>query len=343
MTDALPTADEKSALNDYDYTNYARDGFMGPLTILTPEGAQLALEEVMEENRRNPLSEKSNRFKLHLFLPRVAAIAFHPTLVAAVRKALYPQWQPENCQQDSGPIPPPVLLWSSDINLKEPLSPGYFAPHQDSTYAGLEPATDCLTAWIALSDRVGIEKGCLSFYEGSHRWGQIEHIMCTRNAGSYANNDEVSRDDNNMLSLGQYISKERLEQENGLPPRAIPLRGGQATLHSFRCVHSSGPNRSKGGPRVGLALRFIAEHVRLTKPVREMATLISPTLNDDDDSKGIAERTTFHAHPSFDWEPHLTLPYSDKDEIEQGRYLREEAMRREEANYFQLQKVPGRS
>jgi len=127
-------------------------------------------------------SSKNNRFKLHLTLPEISIIAHHPVLVQAVQQALNS---------------PNMWLWSSDINIKQPNSKGYFAPHQDATYAGLKPSSICLTAWIALSDPVGEQEGCLSFYPVSHKCQQLPH------------HNKVCPD--NLLSLGQYIADKDLK------------------------------------------------------------------------------------------------------------------------------------
>ena len=125
-------------------SDFERDGFVGPLDILSADEAREALAAV-----ENELSKDSNRFKLHLLIPKLSQIAHHPILVAAVQKALKSK---------------DILLWSSDINQKPPSSAGFFAPHQDATYAGLAPSSKCLTAWIAFSSPVGELEGCLSFY-----------------------------------------------------------------------------------------------------------------------------------------------------------------------------------
>lgn len=302
------------------HSSFLEKGYAGPLSILSSEESKEALSEVLSElhpeTTRSAQTTKTSatqtnadppiRFKLHLILPALARIAHHPKLINAVQQALGS---------------PDILLWSSDVNIKPANSAGVFLPHQDSTYAGLQPASRVLTAWVALSDPVGITEGCLSFYPGSHRCGQLPH--------------ETSKDDskdanpgNNMLSLGQFISKDVLENNlNKVKQGPIPveLRCGQASLHSFHCVHASGPNSSPRGPRVGFALRYMTADVRQTKPTQEMATRIAGT------------RHLSH----FDFEDALPLdseslanPQVMASAVKRGREIRREAIRREEANYF---------
>lgn len=256
-------------------------GFVGPLDILSRDEATRALEQVRRE-----LAQGTSRCKLHLILPAVDRIAHHPKLVAAVREALGAE---------------EVWLWSSDVNTKEG-GRCFFAPHQDATFAGLSPSSRCLTAWVALSDPVGAREGCLSFYPASHRRGPLPHAR--------------KKDENNMLVLGQYIDAAILETLEA--PMSVPLRGGQATLHSFECVHASGANASPEA-RVGLALRYMTADVEQTKPNREMATWICG---------GSPAGTS-----GFDREPRLS-PHPTEEEVERGRRAQREAIEREDSNYF---------
>ena len=99
---------------------------------------------------------------------------------------------------------------------------------------------------------------------------------------------------------------------------AVPLRGGQATIHNFLTIHESGPNQSTTKPRIGLALRYMAATVRQTGRVRESVTLISGHPQ----------------HDGFDLEPILP-PNPTPNDIRRGKQVHDEAMRREAENYFQ--------
>jgi ectoine hydroxylase-related dioxygenase (phytanoyl-CoA dioxygenase family) len=241
------------------------------------------------------------RFKPHLHLVFVNRIVHHPALISAVQQVL----QTKN-----------LLLWSCDFNIKYPETEAWYPPHQDATYAGLHPTNQCVTAWVALSDPVSDKEGCLIFWKGSHRLGQLPH------------EENVSKDNNNLLSRGQRITStpdEQLRLDDGdenssRSPQlvSIPLRGGEATLHNFYTIHKSGPNRSKY-PRVGLALRYIDAAVRQTGSVRESVTLVS--------GKTI--------HDGFDLEPILPIDGSaTSEDIQRGKEAHRDSMQRESANYF---------
>ena len=77
-----------------------------------------------------------------------------------------------------------------------------------------------------------------------------------------------------MLALKQFIPQSHLDSLAGQRVR-LELEPGEASLHAWRTVHSSGPNMSDQ-ERVGLAIRFMTDEVRNTKAVvRERATLVS--------------------------------------------------------------------
>lgn len=149
----------------------------------------------------------------------------HPKLVEAVKTFLGSE---------------DILVWSCDLNVKKAGTKGFFSWHQDSTYAGLEPASQVLTAWVAVSDAKA-ESGCLRFLAKTHR-EQLEH--------------EETRSEDNMLAFGQTVKDKKLLGE--LTPKAVTaeLEAGQASFHGFRCVHASGANEA-GYDRVGLAVRYL--------------------------------------------------------------------------------------
>jgi ectoine hydroxylase-related dioxygenase (phytanoyl-CoA dioxygenase family) len=359
------------------------NGFVGPIDVLTQEEAHAALLEVVIElnidgidfynkqkkayyccessklsstNNNNSsnntcnnvyhinVSNDRSRFKLHLILPTLDKIAHHPKIISMVRE----------CLGNSNNL----LLWSSDINIKPPNSKGYFAPHQDSTYAGLYPSSKCCTIWIALSDPVGVKEGCLSFYPQSiSTMKQLPHHINENNESlskSRIKNEEeesISSDgnnsnnnNNNMLSMGQYISKETLDNAVGtdITPISIPLRSGQMTIHAFNNVHYSSPNQSNSN-RIGFALRYIDGNfvTRSNKSavVKEMVTPIdiinyrsSTTTATPTCSNRIQNSTNTNAN--FDYEPRLPQTNLTNDDIQRMRIIRDEAMIREDTNYF---------
>lgn len=283
--------------------DYEANGFVGPIDVLTPREAAAILEEFHEWRATLPEQKVAGdvRFNPHLFLPFCNRIVRHPALIAAVQQVLNS---------------PDILCWSSDFNIKEAHSPHYFSPHQDSTYAGLEPAGQVVTAWVALSDPVARADGCLQFWPGSHRKGQLPHTEHV--------DDDSDRDDNNLLSRGQRCN---VDDFGALLPKSVELRGGQASLHSFHTVHQSGPNGNSRQARIGLAVRFMTARVRQTgTAARESVTWISSGSEQQHGKK--------NHHCGFDVEPILPLDAPTAAHVERGQQAHAVAVQREAANYF---------
>ena len=150
-------------------------------------------------------------------------------------------------------------------------------------------------------------QGCLRFYPKSHRRGQLPH--------------QTGEKGYNMLSVGQYINDEMKTLEK---PVSMSLRAGQASLHSFDTVHSSGPNESDC-VRIGLALRFMTFEVQQTKQhaQKELVRIAGCRTKD----------SNITSHASFDFEPRIPASPTDAD-LMKMRQIRKEAIRREELNYF---------
>lgn len=252
-----------------------KQGFLGPFWAIDEAQATAYLAEYEEAFGRHPAGAPSStsstssaedkkpaacapssqpqagasdaantRFQSHLFLPFVAAIMSSKSILEHVRAILGPN----------------LLVWFTEWHTKPPFSAKRYTPHQDSTYAGLEPAADVVTVWVALTEATKAN-GCLQFvpmheYDGQ----QLPH-------------SEEPGDPNNALLKGQRIPTSTLNFEAKAVP--VELRPGEATSHAFRCVHASGPNTTSS-PRVGLAIRYMKPSVRQTQGQRrEGAVLVS--------------------------------------------------------------------
>lgn len=233
-------------------SSFEEDGFTTtPIDVLSEAEAASCLQDLDAYAAMLPHGRITDewRFQTHLFLPWVAdRIVRNEALLRAVSTALGSE---------------DLLAWFTEWHIKEPSSHGHYTPHQDSTYAGLEPAEKVLTAWVALTE-ADEENGAVAFYPRSHH-AQLPHV-------------EEPGDATNLLLKGQRIPDEHLPSYTageGSSPVVVQLRPGQATLHAFRLVHASGRNHSRARRRVGLAVRFVTAEVRQTGRLREGAMLVS--------------------------------------------------------------------
>jgi len=206
---------------------YHRDGFVGPIDLLTTaEAAELRrkIEEV--EAVWGAQIQSRCKIKAHLPFRFLCDVIAHPRLLDAVEDIIGPN----------------VLCWGSSFFQKEAHDPGFVSWHQDSTYYGLEPP-DTLTAWLAISDS-NHESGCMEFIPGTHNHGIYHH--------------EEFKSAENLLSRGQTITD--VDADKAVP---MVLRAGQFSFHKEDCVHGSAPNRSDDR-RIGYSIHYVPPTIRET-------------------------------------------------------------------------------
>lgn len=216
---------------------YRRHGYLAPITVLSEADAartRADLDALLLAT--DGLADAAARHKPHLYSKWVSDLVRHPRILDAVEDILGPD----------------LLVWRATFFVKPPDDPRYVAWHQDSAYWGLDPA-DVITAWIALTDS-SHDNGCLRVVPGSHLKPELPHGV------------QAAAD--NMLVRGQSVTVDVPDSDT----RDVELQPGEMSLHHVRMLHGSRPNRSTR-PRVGLAVRYIAAHVRQSG-IRQGASLV---------------------------------------------------------------------
>jgi len=215
-------------LTDAQVRDFKRDGFLGPVDLISREEAA-ALRAHIEAVEARIGGEIQSRFKIkaHLPFPWLCELISHPRLLDAVEDIIGPN----------------ILCWGSSFFQKNAHDPRFVSWHQDSTYYGLEPP-ETLTAWIAISDST-LESGCVRFVPGTHGKGIYRH--------------EEYKAADNLLTRGQTILG--VDTAKAVP---MVLRAGQFSFHEEDTVHASDPNNSDDR-RIGLSIHYVAPHVHETK------------------------------------------------------------------------------
>jgi non-haem Fe2+, alpha-ketoglutarate-dependent halogenase len=219
---------------------YARDGYVFPISVLWPEEARQYRErlERAERDLGGPL-RGVYRIKPHLLFTWLADLVRHPAILDAVEDVLGPD----------------ILCWNTSFFTKEARSPGFVSWHQDATYWGLsEP--DVVTAWVAFTEST-LANGNMRVIPASHR-APVPHV------------DTFHPD--NLLSRGQEIT---VEVDESLAADII-LQAGEMSLHHVLMVHGSGANLS-ADRRIGFAIRYIPTRISQTGGPRDSATLVRGT------------------------------------------------------------------
>jgi len=217
---------------------FHRDGFFAPVAVLSAEETAAYRRRFEDyEHAHDGWYALSKGQKIHLLQTWVAELVRHPRIVDAVEDVLGPD----------------LMCWGTSLFVKGAHDPHFVSWHQDSTYWGLDKP-DVVTAWVALSAS-SRESGCMKMLPGSHTSEQIPH------------RDTLAK--NNLLTRGQELAVE-VDESKGV---YVELAPGELSLHHVRTVHASEPNASDDR-RIGVALRYIAPHVRQLNGERDSAMLV---------------------------------------------------------------------
>jgi chlorinating enzyme len=217
---------------------YNQDGFHFPVRVMSEDEARTyrAKLEAFEADQGGYLTGRK-RQKLYLVLTWMNDLVRHPRILDAVEDILGPD----------------ILCWQAGFFIKEPQSKGFVSWHQDSTYWGLSKP-DVTTAWLALSPAT-LESGAMQVAAGTHSGDQLPH--------------EDTFDPNNLLTRGQKVSTE-FDHSRQID---MVLQPGEISLHHVRLAHASQPNVTDDR-RIGLAIRYVAPHVRQITGVPDSAMLV---------------------------------------------------------------------
>lgn len=150
---------------------------------------------------------------------------------------------------------PTVRLFHDQALVKKP-GPSAASPwHQDQPYwPSKEPGM--ISCWMAL-DNVTIDKGCMQFIPGSHKWGEFPPMSFT---GDGPTVDELLSD----------------EQKAAWNPVAVELKAGDCTWHHGLTWHFTKPNTTNEIRRA-LVTIYIPEGINYAAE-EKMEHVLTPTI-----------------------------------------------------------------
>ncbi|MEM7195657.1 MAG: phytanoyl-CoA dioxygenase family protein [Pseudomonadota bacterium] len=208
--------------------DYDLDGFVTGIDVLPAEKTQYYSEKYqtfIDTYHSHSRFSDWTYYRSELLLKWVADLASEDSLLNVIETL----------------IGPDILLWNAFLPAKPPHTDSHFAWHQDATYWPVEPTSEIVSAWIALSP-VTLESGGMQMVRGSHRQGQQPH--------------EATYDDSSMLRRGQRVTTEVDDSRIC----DIDLEPGQASVHHTLTLHRSGPNRSDHW-RLGVGFNYASSNV----------------------------------------------------------------------------------
>ena len=217
---------------------YAKTGLLYPKKALssTQAASYRAAWENFEAASGGPVQGKY-RYKSHLVFPFVSRIMREPAILDMVE----------------GIIGPDILVWNTNLYLKEPGDGRFISWHQDSAHWGLD-SNRIVTVWVALAPATP-QNGCMRMIPGSHLRGTVEHAD-TWNAA-------------NILTRGQTIAVE-IDEAAAI---WVTLDAGECSLHHVEMMHSS-PANTSSDRRLALAIRYITPSTRQQHHMTDYATLV---------------------------------------------------------------------
>ncbi len=225
-------------LDSQQVTAFERDGFVSPVRVLSQEQAATYRRRFESyERAHDGWYTLSKGQKIHLLQTWVCELVRNESILDAVEDVLGPD----------------IMCWGTSLFVKDARDPHYVSWHQDSTYWGLDGA-DVVTAWVALSPATRAS-GCMKMMPGTHLLDQMAH------------RDTLA--ELNLLTRGQEVTME-IDESRAV---YLELAPGEISLHNVRTVHASEPNQTDGR-RIGVALRYIAPHVRQGNGERDSAMLV---------------------------------------------------------------------
>jgi chlorinating enzyme len=221
---------------------WEENGYLGPLTLCTPEEMADLREWIDREgflSRPSPIYGTRPRGQRvlrewHLVYSRMHWLCTHPVVAAAMGSIFGPD----------------LMLWRSQFMAKEPRSRVPVAWHQDLGFPGalMRPALNPvknISAWIAI-DPADIDNGCVWVVPGTHK-KKIEVRM--------------SKAGPNELGLfGRQYKLEYIYDVSSAVP--MVLEPGQFFLFNESTLHGSPPNPSPRR-RNGIAVRVTTPDVKV--------------------------------------------------------------------------------
>ncbi|MFD5751089.1 phytanoyl-CoA dioxygenase family protein [Streptomyces sp. NPDC127033] len=220
-----------AGLTQRQVSDFQRDGFVLPLDILAEEEAAELRDTVaghlaVSRRRGGATAALAYGPKVHLLSSWADRLVRHPTLLGVAESL----------------VGPDILVWGTQIFVKEPGGDTDLAWHQDALTYDLDSQgrLAAFRVWLALTP-TSVENGTMRFAAGTHREGILAH---RRGAGLQ----------------GMMRGDEATFDESRFVRRDVTLRPGQCSLHNMLVVHGSGVNRTDE-TRIAFAVDYLATSV----------------------------------------------------------------------------------
>lgn len=196
---------------------FDRDGFIGPIQLMSREEALEMRDLVMTIENDIHLMNSDYRCKSNVLFPFVDKISRNPTLIEVLTQLIGPN----------------IHCWDTLFWIKKPGDGKDVSFHQDATYWNFDNKHLAVTAWFAFDD-VTEEHGSIEYVKGSHKVFQHRH--------------KDVKTDTNLLMRGQTVDID-------IPKERVKTRvpAGSVLIHNPFIIHGSASNVADT-PRVAMGM-----------------------------------------------------------------------------------------
>ena len=216
---------------------YERNGFIGPLEVLTRDEAMKMKGLVLEALDKLKLMSSDYRCKSNVLFPFVNEISRHPKLISYLNQVIGPN----------------VHCWDTLFWVKQPNDGRDVSFHQDATYWNFDKKHLGVTAWFAFDD-VTEEHGSIEYVQGSHQVFQRRH--------------KDVKGTSNLLMRGQTVDEE-------IPNERIKttVPAGHVLIHNPFIIHGSGKNVAST-PRIAMGMIFASTECKPILDISPESTIL---------------------------------------------------------------------
>jgi len=219
--------------------NYMRDGFVGPIEVMSKDEATYYKNILLDTDSKLDLMNSDYRCKSNVLFPFVDEISRNKKLIECVSAIIGPNFH----------------CWDTLFWIKKPGDGKDVSFHQDATYWNFDNKQKAVTVWFAFDD-ITPESGSIEYVKGSQHVFQKRHIDV--------------KTESNLLMRGQTVDepipKERVST-------SVPA--GNVLLHGPYIIHGSANNKTTA-VRLAMGMIFVSTECKpLLKVSPESTMMIS--------------------------------------------------------------------
>jgi len=198
---------------------YERNGWIGPIEIMSPDQAHHYKNIIQDLDSRLNLMHSDYRCKSNVLFPFVDEISRNEKLIKVLTELIGPN----------------IHCWDTLFWIKKPGDGKDVSFHQDATYWNFDNPRLAVTAWFAFDD-VTEQHGPLEYVQGSHH--------------AFARRHRDVKTSTNLLMRGQTVDED-------VPKQRIKttVPAGHVLIHSPFIIHGSAPNLA-ATPRIAMGMIF---------------------------------------------------------------------------------------